>query len=408
MDNQQLNITFLLTQSLESPGGSGRYFPLAKALTELGHQVTIIALHHDYKNAHKRYYVQDGVTVHYVGQMHVRKVNNEKIYYGTLGLLWITAVSSLRLTWATLKTPSDIVHVCKTQPMNGVAAWVSHKLQHTPVFLDSDDYEAVNNRFGGKWQQRIVAWFEDWLPTFATGITVNTTFIGKRFQEMGYPSSQIALVPNGVDRATFAMLNRADTPDRLAKIHAKLQLNTEHKTVVYVGSMSLTSHAIDLLLESFVDVVKQMPSVILLLVGAGEDFSYLQKLAENLQLMENVRFVGKVPSSETPFYYALGDVTVDPMRNSIQAKSSLSLKLVESIAAGTPCITSDIGDRKQVAGNAGLAVLPDNAKALSTGILSVLQHPEIAVKMRESAKERREAQWWDVRVRTFTSVYPQA
>lgn len=393
---------------MESPGGSGRYFPLAKALTQSGYQVTIIALHHNYKDASKRYYVDNGVTVHYAGQMHVRKVGNEKIYYGTLALLWITAVSTLRLTWLSLKTPSDIIHVCKTQPMNGVAAWIVHKLRRTPIFLDSDDYEAVNNRFGGKWQQRIVAWFEDWLPTFASGITVNTTFIAKRFQEIGYPADKIYLVPNGADRATFAILKNKETPEYLYKLRKKLQLTEENKVVVYIGSMSLTSHAVDLLLESFVDVVKQAPHTILLLVGAGEDLPYLQELAQKLQLMEYVRFVGKVPSTATPYYYALGDITADPMRNSIQAESSLSLKLVESIAAGTPCITSDIGDRKQVVGNAGLAVTPDDQQALSAGILSVLQDTDMATKMRNSAKELREKQWWDIRVHDFSSMYSRS
>lgn len=405
MNNKKIKITFLLTQSMESPGGSGRYFPLAKALTQLGHEVTIIALHHDYKNASRRHYVEDGVAVHYAGQMHVRKVGNEKIYYGTLALLWITAVSTLRLTWIALKTPSNIIHVCKTQPMNGVAAWIVHKLRRTPIFLDSDDYEAVNNRFNGKWQQRIVAWFEDWLPTFASGITVNTTFIGERLQKIGYPSDKIFLVPNGADRATFEILKNTDTPEYLYKLRKKLQLTAKNKVVVYVGSMSLTSHAVDLLLESFVDVVIQEPTAILLLVGAGEDFPHLQKLAQKLQLMDHVRFVGKVPPIATPYYYALGDITVDPMRNSIQAESSLSLKLVESIAAGIPCITADIGDRKQIVGNAGLAVLPDDQQALSAGILSVLQDTDMAIKMHNSAKESREKQWWDIRVHDFSSMY---
>ena len=45
-----MKITLLLTQSLTSPGGAGRYWPLSKSLTKLGHQVTILALHHDYAN----------------------------------------------------------------------------------------------------------------------------------------------------------------------------------------------------------------------------------------------------------------------------------------------------------------------------------------------------------------------
>ena len=45
-----MRIHFLLTQDLESPSGLGRYFPMARELVRLGHQVTISALHSDYAN----------------------------------------------------------------------------------------------------------------------------------------------------------------------------------------------------------------------------------------------------------------------------------------------------------------------------------------------------------------------
>src|SRR5690606_19175132 len=94
--------------------------------------------------------------------------------------------ATVRLTWAALRTPCDVVQVCKTQPMNGAAAWVARLVKRVPVFLDSDDYEAVNNRFGGRNQQRIVALFEDWMPSFATGIITNTSFILERFVALGF------------------------------------------------------------------------------------------------------------------------------------------------------------------------------------------------------------------------------
>src|SRR5690606_34375461 len=170
-------ITFLLTQSLESPSGGGRYFPLAKALVGQGHRVTIFALHHNYHELERRRFVRDGVTVEYVGQMHVLKANNRKTYFHPLAMIGITLVATLKLARAALREPGDLIHVAKGQPMNGIAAWIAHRLRRVPVFLDSDDYEAVHNRFGGRWQQRIVAWFEDWIPSFASGITVGNTFI---------------------------------------------------------------------------------------------------------------------------------------------------------------------------------------------------------------------------------------
>lgn len=403
-----MRITFLLTQSLESPGGGGRYFPLAKALVTQGHRVTIFALHHNYRQAGRRRFVRDGVEVAYVGQMHVRKEGSRKEYFHPLALLWVTAIATLRLSFAALRQPGDLIHVGKTQPMNGVAAWIAHRLRGVPVYVDSDDYEAINNRFSGRWQQRIVAWFEDWLPSFARGITVGNTFIGERFKSLGYPSEKIALVPNGADRDTFAVLDRPAGRTRLAALRRELDLAETQPVIVYVGSMSLVSHAIDLLLEAFLKVCERQPDTRLLLVGGGEDLEHLRRLAQHLEVADHVHFVGRVPAEEVPYYYRMGTVTVDPRRDSLPAESSLSLKLIESIATGVPCVTTDVGDRRLMVGEAGIAVPPGDAQALAEALLSILEEPRNAARMRQAALALRERYWWDVRVHDFVSLYPHA
>lgn len=403
-----MDITLLLTQSLESPGGVGRYFPLARALAAQGHDVTIFALHHNYREVDQRRFVRDGVAVEYVGQMHVRKEGDGKDYFHPLMLIWVVAVATLRLSWAAVRRPGDLIHVGKTQPMNLAAAWLAHRLRGVPVYVDSDDYEAINNRFGGRWQQRIVAWFEDRAPSFARGVTVGTTFIGRRFESLGFPAEKFVLVPNGADRDRFKVLDEPECAARLTQIRRELGLEDGQPVVVYVGSMSLTSHAVDLLLEAFVDVSAQRPEARLLLVGSGEDLVRLRKVAADLGIANRTQFVGRVASEEIPYYYRLGTVTVDPLRDSLAARSSLSLKLIESIAAGVPCVTADIGDRRLMAGEAGIAVPPEDTGALTSALLSVLNDPKKVTRMRQAAQKLRQQNWWDVRIHAFTSLYPDA
>jgi glycosyltransferase involved in cell wall biosynthesis len=400
-----LRITFLLTQSLESPGGGGRYFPLAKALVAQGCSVKMIALHHDFANLKQKAFIKDGVSVHYVSQMHVRKSGNSKTYFNPVMLVWIAFIATVRLFWALWHTPTDIIHVCKTQPMNGVAAWLVGKLRKTPVFLDSDDFEAVNNRFAYDWQQKIVQIFEDWMPSFADGISVGTSYIGDRFESLGYAKDKIVYLPNGVDRERFLVLDDKNLTHKLSELKHQHGLESAEHIIVYIGSISLVSHAIDLLLESFQLILHEEPKSVLLIVGAGEDLSRLQQMANDLGILDKTHFAGRVPLEDVPFYFRLGDVTVDPMRRSIQAESSLSLKLLESIAATVPCVTADIGDRKQMAGGAGIAVIPDDVTTLAEGVLTILRNPELASAMRASAHELREYNWWDKRVAPLLDKY---
>ena len=93
-----MRITFLLTQSLEDPSGLGRYFPLAKELARLGNEVNILALHPNHDSLSQPQSQVGGVKVHYVGQMHVRKVGSQKTYFSTLGLARVAFASSLRMS----------------------------------------------------------------------------------------------------------------------------------------------------------------------------------------------------------------------------------------------------------------------------------------------------------------------
>lgn len=397
-----MRITFLLTQSLESPSGLGRYWPIAKEMARSGHQVSILALHHNLEALKARSFSFQGVRVCYVGQMHVLKKGNQKFYFRSLPLLWISAIATLQLAQKAFQTPSDAYHICKPHPMNGIAGLISKYIQKKHIFLDCDDYETLSNRFSGHWQQRVVEWFETHLPFHTTGITVNTQFMMKWLTSLGYPRERIVYVPNGVDRERFARVN----PLEIEFLREALQLHG-YKVVLYVGTMSLINHAVDLLLEAFAIVHKTVNQTVLVLVGGGEDYEKLKSMAASLGLRSSTRFVGWVPSDQVPLYYHLADVSVDPVRDDIVAKARSPLKVVESIAAGTPVVTGDIGDRYQYLGEggAGKLVKPGDAQSLAQGILEILENEKLALLMRRSAETLRERYYWDILARDFMQVY---
>lgn len=390
-----MRIAFLLTQSLEGPGGAGRVLPMAKALARRGHAVKIIALHHDYAALAERRFRMDGVEVCYVGQMQVRKVGSTKTYFSTPRLLWIVFLGFLRLAFEVLRTPADIVQVCKAQPMNLLAAYLKHLFQGTPIFLDSDDYERLNNRFKYRWQQEIVAWFERWAATFCDGITVTNRFLYRFYRSLGYPEERLTLIPHGYDPLRFAVLDEPDAPERVAEIRARLGLAPGQKVVVFIGSVSLVCHAIDLLLEAFPRVMQSVPGAALVIVGGGEAFYEMRALAQSLGTARDVHFTGRVARDEVPYYFRLGDASVDPKREGELESAILPLKVVESLAAGVPCVSGDIGDSAEILGGAGVMVKPGSVDALADGLIAVLRDEALAAALRARALERREAYSWE-------------
>jgi glycosyltransferase involved in cell wall biosynthesis len=397
-----VKLLFLLTQSLDYPSGLGRYWPLAKGLAKLGHQVQIAALHPDQASLPSRTYQEAGVTVHYAGPMHVRQVGHERAYYGPLGLAWAVLRGTWGLGWQALLAEADVIHVGKPHPMNGLPGLMGKWGCHRHLYLDCDDYEAESNRYTFGWQKWVVAFWEDRLPRFARGITTNTRFTQQRLERLGYPEQRIVYVPNGIDRDRFADLE----PGRVATLRAHLGL-VGVPVILYVVSLSSPSHPLDLLLDAFAEVAAQHPQARLLIVGGGEDYASLRRQVEATGLAHRVIMTGRVHPSQIPDYYRLGDVTVDPVHDDPTARARSPLKVFESMASGTPVITSDVGDRREHLGNgqAGLLVSPSSSAALAAGLLNLLGDPELRRAMGNRGRELAEQYFWDVQVHRFVTVY---
>lgn len=397
-----MRITFLLTSSIDMAAGL-RYFPLAKELVALGHQVVILALHPDISSCSQRKTELSGVKVQYVGQMHIRRYQGEVERFGPAELLRVLCRSTSAMTYHAMWSDTDVLHLGKPQPINGVAALLGGRFwRKAPLYLDCDDYEAQANVFAAEWQSKVFAFFEDLMPRFARGITVNTPYLRDRNVALGFPRDRIVYVPNGVDRDDIAAIQE----EAVERLRRELGLG-EAGVVAYVGHMGLVNHPVDLLLEAFAHVNREYRQARLLLVGGGEDLGLLRAQASALGLAHKVIFVGHVSHDLALRYLKMADISVDPVHDDPVARARSPLKIFESMAVGTPVVTGDVGDRRNILGNgkAGLLVNPGDSQALAEGILELLRDEDRLRTAVDMALEVREKYYWDVLVREFVRVY---
>ena len=397
-----LRILFLLTQDLDSPGGLGRYFPLARALAERGHQVKIAALHPNWAGISERRFVKDGVQVEYVAPMHVIKVGSQKKYYSPLRLIGVVLRATWALTRVALTTPADIIQVGKPHPMNSLAGLLAQSLQGKALCVDCDDYEMANLHFGGGWQKFGVQVFEILAPRRADAVTAHTHFLRDHLISLGVTPEHFTYLPHGADHKRFAQVDQA----QVERIRAELGLAGK-QVVAFIGSLSLPSHPVELLLEAFQRVHAARPQAVLLIVGGGEEYDRLVKRAQELELGEAVIFRGRVPGSEPPLYCRLADVQAEPVIDNTVGRSSLPLKMFESWVSGVPFITGDVGDRGMVMGNppAGLLVRPGDPEALAEAILQILSDPELAAELRARGFARADEYSWERLAERMEAVY---
>lgn len=387
-----MKLAFLLTQSLESPSGLGRYLPLAKELSRRGHTVDIFALHPNIQALASRSLEQDGVRVHYVAPMHVRKVGDQKLYYPPHRMVGIAAAGAWQLSRAALSTQADLIYIGKPHPMNSLAGLAAKYLRGKPIFLDCDDYEAASGNFGAGWQRAVVSFFERRIPRQARLVTTNTRFLQEKLISWGAPAGRVFYLPNGVDRGRF----QTPDPARLSALRQRLDLEGR-PVVLYLGSMSLANHAVDLLLEAFARLLAACPQAVLLMVGGGEDLQRLQRQSQALGIEPAVRWAGRVPSEQAVNYYHLAQVSVDPVHDNDACRGRSPLKMFESWACGTPFVSAAVGDREALAGSPPAALLakPGDAASLSLAILQALNDRPTAEALRQRGLEIVGAYYWD-------------
>jgi glycosyltransferase involved in cell wall biosynthesis len=105
-----------------------------------------------------------------------------------------------------------------------------------------------------------------------------------------------------------------------------------------------------------------------MIVGGGPDRAMLETHVAELGLQGRVRMMGRVPHALLPAFYAAADVTLHTA-----SLEGLANVWVESLACGTPVVTTDCGGARELLDRpeAGRAVASDPA-AIASAVREML------------------------------------
>lgn len=179
--------------------------------------------------------------------------------------------------------------------------------------------------------------------------------------ELGASPKRVHRLYQGIDPEVFCK------DDRLAA-RARLQLSPSEPAFVWVGRM-VGVKRLDVLVDAFELVVKQRPEAKLYLLGEGAAEQPIRQMVETRQLSESVIFVGAVQQSELPDWYRAADTTL------LSSESEgLPNVLRESLACGTPWVSTNVGSVEEIAAADHSIIVPvGDARAVAEGILQSLE-----------------------------------
>lgn len=216
---------------------------------------------------------------------------------------------------------------------------------------------------------------------------------------------KIIVVNNGVDIGE-ELMERGEVIQDGCRKEVKLDQNANEyvRYLISVSNLKKTK-GIDLNLKALSILIKKYPNLTYTIIGDGEERQNLEKLADQLNLRDHVRFLGKLPHSEAIDQMATADIFSLP-----SWQEGFGVVYIEAMAQGIPVIgvqgegIEDVIHSEQN----GLLVKPKDIHSLCEALEKLLGDDAYAKRIGEAGQRTvRESCTWTHNAQKTIEVYQQ-
>jgi glycosyltransferase involved in cell wall biosynthesis len=220
------------------------------------------------------------------------------------------------------------------------------------------------------WGKRL----QGYLPTVT--VAVSEAVRQRLVTEYNYPAAKTMTIYNAVNLTCFEKAKENGS----SSVHAEDQNAARVLRIICIARLSPVKR-IDLLLDSLALVDQVRKNWVCTIVGGGSLEDELVKKARSLGLAPRVTFTGHVKNVRS--YLENADLAVLS-----SDKEGLPLSLVEAMAAGLPCLVTDVGGNCEIVkhGETGLVVEAGSSKQLADGIAYFMDHADERRKMGQAGR----------------------
>lgn len=199
--------------------------------------------------------------------------------------------------------------------------------------------------------------------------------------KLGIDESKIAIIPNWIDTNKFY-----PSPEREIK-----------NRLLYVGRL-VPGKGVHVLINSFCDIVKDIPSSRLVIIGSGPDEAKLKQMADDYSLNDVIEFKKDLNDGELLDEYQKCSVFVLP-----SFSEGFPLTILEAMSCKKPVIAS--ANIHDVVGNAGIVVSYGSSNELRSAIVSLLLDEDKMKRCVEECSRSIERYTWKGVENKITEIY---
>jgi glycosyltransferase involved in cell wall biosynthesis len=191
-------------------------------------------------------------------------------------------------------------------------------------------------------------------------------------------------------------------PDDEARQAVRERFNLRHPYILSVGVLQPRKN-LPRLVEAYARIAREVPQHLVLVGKEGWAFEALQRRVAGSGVASRIHFTGYVADADLPPLYAAADLFVYP-----SLYEGFGLPPLESMACGTPVVTSNSTSLPEVVGDAAVTVDPRDVTALATAIAEVLTSPGRRDQLIEAGLVRARQFSWERTAAETVAVYRAA
>jgi len=287
----------------------------------------------------------------------------------------------------------DVIHLHDSRCFQGIIVHYYAKKYNIPYVLQA--HGAVLPLFQKERPKKIFDLFFGYrILSDASKVIALTEIEAEQYKKMGVDKDKIEIVPNGIDLSEYENLTKR------GDFRRKYNIKDGEKTILYVGRLH-KSKGIDLLINAFADISRELSNAKLVLVGPNDGYrSALEELIKALRVNDKVLFTGFVTDDEKMAAFVDADVFVTPKF------SGFPITFLEACACGTPIITTNNGDELDwIHDKVGYVVEYDEDQ-LRNAIFKVLSDEGLRIRFGEEGRRLVKNEFeWNTIVEQILNVY---
>lgn len=166
--------------------------------------------------------------------------------------------------------------------------------------------------------------------------------------------------------------------------------NLQNKEIILSVGRLEKRKGFDMVIESLPEILKKQPNASYIIIGSGQELSYLQNIIKQLNLESKVQILQNIDNNELKHFYAACDLFVNPDRNIDGDVEGFGIVFLEAAIFAKPAICgNESGSAEAVLDKiTGFHVDPRNKKQIASAVIKLLENKQLAQKLGQAAQKR--------------------